>query len=77
MFFGDVGPAEVQSHRLPADDPAQHERSDGLTPVQIDVLPEPLIAAPGEKHSRYLKGPYHAHCFRFIRVFLLRHFSML
>lgn len=53
LFLGDVGPAEVQSHRLSPDDAAQHERCDGLTAVQIDVLPKPLVTAPGETYSRY------------------------
>lgn len=46
LFLGDVGPAEVQSCRLPPDDPAQHEGRDGLAAVQIDELPQPLVAAP-------------------------------
>lgn len=63
LLLGDVGPAEVQSCRLPPDDTAQHERCDGLAAVQIDVLPKPLVTAPGERethththtHSGYLQ----------------------
>lgn len=51
LLLGDVGPAEVQSHRLPPYDPAEHERSDGLAAVQIDELPQPFVAAPDERHS--------------------------
>ena len=51
LFLGDVRPAEVQSCWLPPDDAAQHERRDGFAAVQIDVLPQPLIAAPdGTQH---------------------------
>lgn len=55
LLLGDVGPAEVQSCWLSPDDAAQHEGGDGLAAVQVDVLPQPLVAAPGEKHGRYLK----------------------
>lgn len=48
LLLGDVGPAEVQSHRLPPDDAAQHEGRYGLAAVQIDALPQPLVAAPGD-----------------------------
>lgn len=46
LFLGDVGPAEVQSCRLPPDDTAQHEGRDGLAAVQVDELPKPLVTAP-------------------------------
>lgn len=55
LFLGDVGPAEVQSCWLSPNDTTQHERCDGLTAVQIDVFPKPLVTAPGETHSRYLQ----------------------
>lgn len=47
LLLGDVGPAEVQGDRLPPDDAAQHQGSDGLAVVQVDAGPQPLIAAPG------------------------------
>ena len=52
LLLGDVGPAEVQSHSLSADDATQHEGSDGLTAVQIDPRPQPLITAPGEAGAK-------------------------
>lgn len=52
LFLGDVCPAEVQGCWLSPDNSTQHERSDGLTTVQIDVLPKPLVTAPGETHRR-------------------------
>lgn len=55
LFLRDVGPAEVQSYWLSADDTTQHERCDGLATVQIDVLPKPLVTAPGGTHSRYFQ----------------------
>lgn len=51
LLLGDVGPAEVQSCWLSPDDAAQHEWRDGLAAVQIYVLPEPLVAAPGETRA--------------------------
>lgn len=53
LFLRDVGPAEVQSYWLSPDDAAQHERCDGFATVQIDVLPKPLVTAPGETHNRH------------------------
>ena len=47
LFLGDIGPAEVQGHRLSPDDAAQHQGRDGLAVVQGDAGPQPLIAAPG------------------------------
>lgn len=52
LFLGNVGPAEVQSYWLSPDDAAQHEGCDGLATVEIDVLPKPLVTAPGERRRR-------------------------
>lgn len=51
LLLGNVGPTEVQGYRLSADDPAQHQGSDGFAAVQIDVLPEPFVTAPDERDS--------------------------
>lgn len=54
LFLGDVGPAEVQSYWLPPDDATQHERCDGLATIQIDVLPKPLVTAPGGTETQQI-----------------------
>lgn len=47
LFLGDVGVAQVEGDGLPADDAAQHGGGDGALPAQVDLSPQPLIAAPG------------------------------
>lgn len=47
LFLGDVGVAQVEGDGLPADDAAQHGGGDGALPAQVDLSPQPLVAAPG------------------------------
>lgn len=46
LLLGYVGPAEVQRHGLPADDPAEHEWRDGGAAVQVDARPQSLVTTP-------------------------------
>lgn len=47
MLLRDVGPAQVQTGWLPADDTTQHGGGDGFSTAQVNVRPEPLVTAPG------------------------------
>lgn len=49
LFFGDIGPAEVEADRLSFDDAAQRLGGDGLAPTQIYLCPQSLVTAPGDK----------------------------
>lgn len=49
LFFGDIGPAEVEADRLSFDDAAQRLGGDGLAPAQIYLCPQSLVTAPGDK----------------------------
>lgn len=50
LFLGDVGVTQVQRNRLTSDDTTEHRGGDGALPAQVNLSPQPFIAAPeGEK----------------------------
>lgn len=49
LFFGDIGPAEVEADWLSFDDAAQRLGGDGLAPAQIYLCPQSLVTAPGDE----------------------------
>ena len=58
LFFGDVGPTEVEANWLPLDDATESLGYNSLTPTQVNFCPKSLVAAPvteGKRTScRYL-----------------------
>ena len=52
LGLGDVGPAEVQGHGLPADHPAQHQGADGPAAPHLHTPPQLLVTAPAPYTSQ-------------------------
>lgn len=46
LFFGDVGPTEVEANWLPLDDSTESLGYNSLTPTQVNFCPKSLVAAP-------------------------------
>lgn len=59
LFFGDVGPTEVEANWLPLDDATESLGYDSLTPTQVNFCPKSLVAAPvTEEREPALKTRY-------------------
>lgn len=52
LFFGDVGPTEVEANWLPLDDATESLGYDSLTPTQVNFCPKSLVAAPVTEGKR-------------------------
>lgn len=52
LFFGDVGPTEVEANWLPLDDATESLGYNSLTPTQVNFCPKSLVAAPVTEGKR-------------------------